>query len=281
MSVNFQNVDRNGAETRQSGRILKYQLRFAILGTYIFINCGNEYGCTMIKKIDILGIQLDNYTVREAIMQVEAYLSNNMLNTIECISMRMLIESENDPVVREVISSLDLAVIGEKEIIQAAGVATMQRLQETEENDFTFELFKRAERNKKSLFLLGETEEKLEHIKEELQMEFPRLLIAGEYAVENCVGDLEAVINDMNAMTPDIIVSVLPTPMQEHFFLEHKDKMNASIWYGMGDLGIRRKKHGIGGLFWNLMHRGRLKNSIDKYKDKGFAEEEQEEKDEA
>ena len=26
-----------------------------------------EYGCKMIKKIDILGIQLDNYTVREAI----------------------------------------------------------------------------------------------------------------------------------------------------------------------------------------------------------------------
>ena len=37
----------------------------------------------MIKKVDILGIQLDNYTVREAIMCVERYLSNNVLNTIE------------------------------------------------------------------------------------------------------------------------------------------------------------------------------------------------------
>ena len=36
----------------------------------------------MIKKVDILGIQLDNYTVREAIMCVERYLSNNVLNTI-------------------------------------------------------------------------------------------------------------------------------------------------------------------------------------------------------
>ena len=30
----------------------------------------------MIKKVDILGIQLDNYTVREAIMCVERFLSN-------------------------------------------------------------------------------------------------------------------------------------------------------------------------------------------------------------
>ena len=37
----------------------------------------------MIKKVDILGIQLDNYTVREAIMCVERYLSNNVLNTID------------------------------------------------------------------------------------------------------------------------------------------------------------------------------------------------------
>ena len=41
---------------------------FDILFAYIFSIYGNEYGCKMIKKIDILGIQLDNYTVREAIM---------------------------------------------------------------------------------------------------------------------------------------------------------------------------------------------------------------------
>ena len=44
---------------------------FDILFAYIFSIYGNEYGCKMIKKIDILGIQLDNYTVREAIMRVK------------------------------------------------------------------------------------------------------------------------------------------------------------------------------------------------------------------
>ncbi len=59
----------------------------------------------MIKKVDILGIQLDNYTVREAIMCVERYLSNNVLNTIESISLQMLIDSETNPVLKEVMSS--------------------------------------------------------------------------------------------------------------------------------------------------------------------------------
>ena len=67
----------------------------------------------MIKKIDIMGIGLDNYTVRESMRQVENYLSNDVLNTIENISMQMLIASGTDPVVHNVISELDLSVIGE------------------------------------------------------------------------------------------------------------------------------------------------------------------------
>lgn len=88
----------------------------------------------MIKKIDILGIQLDNYTVREAIMRVEAWYDNNMLNVIEMVSMQMLTESESDPVLKEVISSLDLAVIGEKafcrrlESIRCSGSARQKKM---------------------------------------------------------------------------------------------------------------------------------------------------------
>ena len=161
----------------------------------------------MIKKIDIMGIGLDNYTVRESMRQVENYLSNDVLNTIENISMQMLIASETDPVLHNVISELDLSVIGEKEILKAADADSMQRVQETEQNDFSYEFYRRIERNKRSIFVLGQTEEGVQKVKAELQEAFPKLILAGEYALENCVGNLDAVINEMNATTPDVIVS--------------------------------------------------------------------------
>lgn len=224
----------------------------------------------MIKKIDILGIQLDNYTVREAIMQVEAYLTNDTLNTIESISAQMLVDSENDPVLKEVMDSLDLAVIGEKEIMQAAGIGTMQRIRETEENDFFMEFFKRIERNKKSIFLLGETGEKLHQMRKKLQQEFPKLAIAGEYAVDNCAGNLEAVINEMNGVTPDIIVSILPTPLQEHFFWEHREKISANIWYGIGALALKKKQHGFLGMLRSMLRCEKLKTSMKKYRERRY-----------
>lgn len=219
----------------------------------------------MIKKVDILGVRLDNYTVREAIMQVENYLSNDILNTIESVSTQMLIASESDTIVKDTISSLDLAVIGDKEIIQAAGLSTMQRIRETEENDFYFEFMKRLERNKKSIFLLGESVQDVEKMKQELVTEFPKLVFAGEYATETCVGDLEAVINDMNAMTPDVIVSILPSPVQEHFLWDHREKMNANIWYGIGNLPIHKQKKGVFKRLQSRIHLGKLKNDINKY----------------
>ena len=88
----------------------------------------------------------------------------------------MLIASETDPVVHNVISELDLSVIGEKEILKAADADSMQRVQETEQNDFSYEFYRRIERNKRSIFVLGQTEEDVQKVKAELQEAFPKLI---------------------------------------------------------------------------------------------------------
>lgn len=221
----------------------------------------------MIKKIDIMGILLDDYTVREALHQIESFSDDNVLRSIESISMQMLMEAEKDEELRNAISSLNLAIVGQKEILEVAGVGTMQRIKETEENDFFYEFLKRLERNHKRLFLLGETEEKNNRIKEKLIEQYPQLSIVGEYALENCIGDQAAVINEMNAATPDLVLSALPSPTQEHFFWEHKDKINARIWYGVGDVEIDGRT-GVKKMVTSLLHRGRLKSSIEKYEKK-------------
>ena len=221
----------------------------------------------MIKKIDIMGILLDDYTVREALHQIESLSDDNVLRSIESISMQMLMEAEQDEELRNAISSLDLAIVGQKEILEVAGAGTMQRIKETEENDFFYEFLKRLERNHKRLFLLGETKEKNNRIKEKLIEQYPQLSIAGEYALENCIGDQAAVINEMNAATPDLVLSVLPSPTQEHFFWEHKDKINARIWYGVGDVEIDGRT-GVKKMVTSLLPRGRLKSSIEKYEKK-------------
>ena len=94
----------------------------------------------MIKKIDIAGIQLDNYTVREAIMISERMLSNNEFNTIEEVGLKTLKCAELDENVKQTIMSLDNTIISDVGILSAVGELTMQRQHEIQDRDFCYEL---------------------------------------------------------------------------------------------------------------------------------------------
>jgi N-acetylglucosaminyldiphosphoundecaprenol N-acetyl-beta-D-mannosaminyltransferase len=52
--------------------------------------------------------------------------------------------------------------------------------------------------------------------------------------LDNCTGELDNLINEINAKTQEVVVSLLPSPMQEHFFLDYREKLSASLWYGAG-----------------------------------------------
>ena len=220
----------------------------------------------MLKKIDILGIEVDNYTVREAMMQVENYLDNTVMNTIETIDMKMLELAGRDETVRACIEQLDLAVIGEKEILIAADVHSSQRLSETINHDFFREFIKRIIRNHKRVFLLAETiaqEEQLEHF---LVGKYEQIEVAGHCAIEEKSNDFESVVNEINSASADVIFSILPSPLQEQFLTENKSKLDVKIWYGLSsDYAPRSRISRISQIAGRLIHKKKLQSKLHKY----------------
>ncbi|MEG0806079.1 MAG: WecB/TagA/CpsF family glycosyltransferase [Lachnospiraceae bacterium] len=194
----------------------------------------------MIKKIELLGTEIDNYSVRESMLLVETYLNNNVMNTIESISMKMLVGAGENPKIKEAIESLDLALPGEKDILFAADVTSSQRIKEIADNMFFQEFAKRIIRNRKNVFLLGETHAQVERLQGFLEEFYEKMNIVGEYAMEDCVGDIAGTINEINIVSPDIIFSVVPSPKQEEFLMEQKEKIGAKLWYGLGDNYMQR-----------------------------------------
>ncbi len=220
----------------------------------------------MIKKIEILGIQLDNYTVQEAMGKVETFLNGTAMSTIEDISMEMLVKAQEDEALRDSIESLDLAVISEQEILKAAGVHSPQRLRETEEQQFFAEFMKRAARDNRTVCLVADTGQQLSQLQSFFRENYGKLRILKSFALEECVGDVEGVVNDINGESPDIIFSVLPVPEQEYFLMEQRNKLNAGIWYGMGSgyasvHGVSKIKR----MAKRLLHRGIMKRMVSKY----------------
>lgn len=229
----------------------------------------------MIKKIEILGISLDNYTVRETMLQIEDYWTDTKMSTVENISMETLVKAQTDELLKTCIENLDLAIICDKEILKAAGVTSAQRVRETAENEFFKEFMKHTMRSHRTVYLLGDTSEQIKLLKSFLKETYGKLKIAGVYALSECSGDYDAVINEVNIAAPDLIVSVLPIPKQEYFLQEHKGKFNAKVWYGLGEHYInRRGVSEVAGFAKKLIQKGILHSMLLRYKnDKGNGEE--------
>ena len=112
----------------------------------------------MIKKIDIAGLQLDNYTVREMLMRVDRRISEKILTTIEEVNMDTLALAESDEEVKQALEACDYSVIADEGILRAVSADTLQRRHEIEDHDFFYEFFKRLERNDKKIFVIAESQ---------------------------------------------------------------------------------------------------------------------------
>lgn len=222
----------------------------------------------MIKKIDIAGIQLDNYSARECVMAVERMLSENAFHTVEEVNMDMIMLAASDEAVSETLSGLDCSMIAEKGILDAVGERTIGH-RETDADDCFYEILRRLERNHKLVFLLAEGQKELEELEQYVERNFPRLVVAGMVATEDFTEDEDAIVNEINAATVDVILSVMPSPKQEHFLANNKGKMSAILWYGVGNRKFAKRRYSLWGTILKRIRISRLENYISKYEKQG------------
>lgn len=221
----------------------------------------------MIKEIKVAGIKLNSYTALENLTQIGNRLDNHVFTAVEEIYMRTLLLAKEDEAVKNTIESLDATIIAENGIWDAAGENSTLRRKEIERREFFFQLMRILERNKYTVLVLGEGMQENMETCEYIAGEFPRLKVVAAKALEEYAGAEEGMINDINLIAPDVIVSVLPSPLQEHFLAEHKAKMSTKIWYGIGSGKIAGQKHSLKYTILKMLRKYKLMNYINDEKE--------------
>ena len=171
----------------------------------------------------------------------------------------------SDDEIKQAIEVLDYTVIAETGILSAASADTLQRRHEIEDHDFFYELFKRLERNHKSIFIIGDLESVIDEAVDFLRELFDRIKIVGSETLEDSESVSEAVVNEINIASPDVVLSLLPSPQQEVFLLKNKDKLSTNLWYGIGNNKFMDKKPGIFGRIKKMLDVKRLARIINNY----------------
>ena len=222
----------------------------------------------MVKHIELMGMEIPNYSLREEITCVEEALKNTELNIFLTVSMEYLVLAGHENPVKDSIRQAKLLIIDDKEILSVAGIHSSQRIHEASEHVFFTEMMKRLVRSQREVFLVADTKEELNKARDILEGQFDRLRITGQYALEDHPDDYDHMINEMNGCAPDVILSIMDSPEQERFLMEHKGKIGAKIWYGLGmhyQQLIERK--GFGWKLRKLIHFGRFKMHVNHYQE--------------
>ncbi|MCH5279828.1 MAG: WecB/TagA/CpsF family glycosyltransferase [Lachnospiraceae bacterium] len=182
------------------------------------------------KKMNVLGIPLRDYTLRETLKKVDIFLAGGKMGTIALITMKGLIVAQDSPEIKEWMSSLDMTVAADADILRAADINYRGRIHDVENQLFISEFLKKLVRQKKTVYLMSQNTASLEKLEKELLSYEETLSIVGKAAVDDLEYDDDFVINDMNMKVPDVLISNLESPKRERFAKENQMKMNVRIW---------------------------------------------------
>lgn len=223
----------------------------------------------MIKKLDILGIELDNYTVKETITKLGELINSPGLSVVETVDMDMLQKAQHNETMYQVLQDSDLIIIGESEILSAASFKSAQRTREITEHECFREMIKLIRRNKHRVLLLGDDEEEVKHLEQYIEEIAGQLEIVGRMVL-TADTEIPALLNEMNGASPDLICSAVSSPLQEEFLLGNKGMLDARLWYGMGDdYEVYSGLHKLVHYYRTFMYRRRLQTQLHKYQSKG------------
>lgn len=182
------------------------------------------------RKMEVLGIPLQDLTIRESMKKVEQFFADGKVSTIALITMKGLIKAQDSPEIKEWMSSLDMTVAVDADILHAADISYRSRIHDVENNVFISEFLKKLVRQRKTIYLMSQTEEGLKKLERELLSCEEGLRIVGKAAVDDLDYDDDFVINDMNMKVPWVLISNLESPKREQFLKENHMKMNVRVW---------------------------------------------------
>lgn len=102
------------------------------------------------RKMQVLGIELQDHTVREAMKKTDAFLRDGKVSTIAYITMRGLMEAEESQERQDFLRELDLTVPADSDILRAAGIATRNRVREVDNDEFLTEFLRKIVRGRQT-----------------------------------------------------------------------------------------------------------------------------------
>lgn len=184
------------------------------------------------RKTDILGVNINNLTMNEAVEEVKRLLTLNRPSLVFTPNSEIIYAAKNDDSFRDILNSSDLNTPDGIGVVYASRILKQPMPERVPGFDLACNLFPHMNENGLKLFLFGGKEGVAETAAENILKKYPNIRIVGRQ--NGYFKDSSEIISKINETSPDFLFVCLGAPKQEKWMYEHKDQLNCKVMMGVG-----------------------------------------------
>ncbi len=188
----------------------------------------------MSRRVDILGVPVDDVTQDEAVAAILALVGKGK-HQVVTINPEFVVQSRSDTAFRNVLRNASLALPDGVGLLLGARL-TNQKLRGRATGVETLMGLARAsaEEGSPSLFLLGGGAGVGKAAGRALEARYPGCKIAGVYDGSPADADFEQILDRVNDSSPDILAVAYGAPRQDLWIASHLEELDCSVAMGVG-----------------------------------------------
>lgn len=182
-------------------------------------------------SVDLLGIEINNYTFEESINRGLELISQNCVSQVVTINPEMFTTAEKDSEFKKILDSAEIVIpdgVGVKLGLKLKGY-NVQRIPGI---DFAFAMLVKSAENGYPVAIVGSKQEVIDKAVENLKNRVPNLNIV--YYHNGYFDNNEIIYNELKNSGAKLILVALGSPKQEFFIYNAKNILQPCLMIGVG-----------------------------------------------
>ena len=185
------------------------------------------------KTVDVLGIDVSLIRPDKAVNITMNYINRKEPGTVFFHTAESSLLCQSQERAAKCVNSCDLVLPGDRYMEHAIGHTSAEEDRQPGRSQFAdrymVKLLARIARDGKGIFVVTDKEEYLSSLKDDLQSIYPEIIMEGAVMRDESEPGIEALVNEINGIIPDIIFLCLPPQSQLNLFREYVPMMNTHL----------------------------------------------------
>lgn len=188
----------------------------------------------MSERVEILGVNVDSVTMREAVICVEDLISARRPSLVATANAEMLLRATHDAELKSILNAAELVVPDGAGTVWAAHHLGKPMPERVAGFDLVQELLSLAPTKSWRIFFFGAASTIADKAKLKAESLYKGIDIVGTRNGFFTAADEPEIIAQIKSAKPDILLAALGVPKQEKWLAAHKDELGVPVSIGVG-----------------------------------------------